>query len=102
MGEDTRKEKKKKKKQKKDNNGVGSNTTDVELNGKENTPETEEEGGIKEKKKKKRNCLYLLKQRLVTQLKAAKGKTLKQLKTRKVCKMTRKLYRRKPNSIGTR
>jgi len=49
--EDTRKEKKKKKK---DKNAVSSNTTDVEMNGKENTPETEEEGGRKEKKKKKK------------------------------------------------
>merc|ERR1712203_534038 len=50
--EDTRKDKKKKKK--KDKNGVSSNTSDVEMNGKENTPETEEEEGRKEKKKKKK------------------------------------------------
>jgi len=50
--EDTGKEKKKKKK--KDKNGVSSNTSDVEMNGKENTPETEEEEGRKEKKKKKK------------------------------------------------
>merc|ERR1712200_248171 len=34
--------------------GVSSNTSDVEMNGKENTPETEEEEGRKEKKKKKK------------------------------------------------